>query len=170
MCHEEIWVIIVVWRRRSYSIIRTVFMARSWCFSWPRRVLCSEEWVRSLWSKCTILGCAMDMASLSLCPRISLSTLHSQAGSSISAVQRFSMGGLGSGSERFSTFRSSGKLLRLSQASQKFRNRRLAMLQTSTPVIGNPNSQPVSILNSLKTILFMSFIHVVYCHCISALD
>jgi hypothetical protein len=80
------------------------------------------------------------------------------------------MGGLGSGSERFSGLRSSGKLLRLSQASQKFRNRRLAMLRTSTPVIGNPNSQPVSILNSLKTVLFMSFIHVVYCHCISALD
>jgi hypothetical protein len=80
------------------------------------------------------------------------------------------MGGLGSGSERFSRLRNSEKLLRLSQASQKFRNRRLAMLQTSTPVIGNPNSQPVSILNSLKTVLFMSFIHVVYCHCISALD
>ncbi|CAM6038223.1 unnamed protein product [Sphagnum compactum] len=75
----------------------------------------------------------MDMASLSLCPRISLSTRHSQAGSSTLAVQRFSMGGLGSGSERFSRLRSSGKLIRLSQASQKFRNRRLAMPRTSTP-------------------------------------
>jgi hypothetical protein len=101
----------------------------------------------------------MDMASLSLCPRISLSTLHSQAGSSILAVQRFSMGGLGSGSERFSRLRSSGKLLRLCQASQKFRNRGLAMPRTSTPVIGNPNS--LSFWASFTSSTVTVFLHLI---------